>query len=58
MNRNTGAVVAMLLGIIAGIFFISAGFDIMPRNYAFFFGIAAGMLSGGMWAARAYLVEE
>jgi hypothetical protein len=50
MERQTRTTVATFLGIVATLFFLAMAFDILPRNYALFGGVACGMIAGWVWA--------
>jgi hypothetical protein len=54
MSRQTAQLVAAIFAAIGTVFFLALAFDILPKNYALFGGVACFSLSGGAyaWAAR------
>jgi hypothetical protein len=50
MERRSATTVATFLGLVAALFFLAMAFDILPRNYALFAGVAFGMIADWMWA--------
>jgi drug/metabolite transporter (DMT)-like permease len=57
MNRNTAFIIAIALGFVAVIFYVSPSFNILPFNYAFFFGFVATLAAGFVWVVRSRLKE-
>lgn len=55
MNRQTILILASALGIVGVLFFVATGFQIIPRNYALFLGVACCILSGWLYAIRGRL---
>lgn len=47
MNRIT---IAMLISFVGTLCFLAIAFDILPRNYGTFIGIACYMAAGLVWA--------
>ena len=50
MSKDTARQVAMILGVVTALFFMSAAFDILPSNIGIFLGIAASLVTGLVWS--------
>ncbi len=55
MTRRNVAILALILGGIAAIFFVSNSFDILPSNVAIFLGVVFVIFAGIVWAIRGWL---
>lgn len=49
MEKQRAHVAARVLGLIGVLFMLAMAFDMMPRKYALFAGIACFVIAGSMW---------
>lgn len=49
MDKRTASTIAKILGIVGVLFMLAMAFDMMPRKYALFAGIACFVVAGSMW---------
>jgi hypothetical protein len=49
MDGRTATIVARILGLVGVLFMLAMAFEVMPRNYALFAGIACFVIAGSVW---------
>jgi hypothetical protein len=49
MDRQTSIIIARVLGLVGVLFMLAMAFDMMPRKYALFAGIACFVVAGFVW---------
>jgi hypothetical protein len=49
MEKQRASVAARVLGLVGVLFMLAMAFDMMPRKYALFAGIACFVIAGSMW---------
>ena len=49
MEKQTTNIAARVLGLLGVLFILAMAFDVMPRKYALFAGIACFVIAGSMW---------
>ena len=49
MDRQTAVIIARVLGLLGVLFILAMAFDVMPRKYALFAGIACFVVAGSVW---------
>lgn len=49
MDKQKAHVAARVLGLLGVLFMLAMAFDMMPRKYALFAGIACFVIAGSMW---------
>ena len=49
MVKRTSHLIARVLGLVGVLFILAMAFDLMPRKYALFAGIACFIIAGFIW---------
>jgi hypothetical protein len=49
MDKQTTTIAARVLGLLGVLFMLAMAFDVMPRKYALFAGIACFVIAGSLW---------
>jgi hypothetical protein len=49
MDKQKTNTIARVLGLVGVLFMLAMAFDMMPRNYALFAGVACFVVAGAMW---------
>lgn len=49
MDMQKAHIAARILGVVGVIFMLAMAFDVMPRKYALFAGLACFVVAGSMW---------
>jgi uncharacterized membrane protein YqjE len=49
MDRQKITMIARVLGLVGVLFILAMAFDMMPRKYALFAGVACFVVAGSMW---------
>jgi hypothetical protein len=49
MDKQTSHMIARILGLVGVLFMLAMAFDLMPRRYALFAGIACFIIAGFLW---------
>ena len=49
MEKQTTSGIARILGLVGVLFILAMAFDVMPRKYALFAGVACFVIAGSLW---------
>ena len=49
MDKQKTNTIARVLGLVGVLFMLAMAFDMMPRRYALFAGVACFVIAGSMW---------
>jgi hypothetical protein len=49
MDRQKATIIARVLGLVGVLFILAMAFDMMPRRYALFAGVACFIIAGSVW---------
>ena len=49
MDRQKATIIARVLGLVGVLFILAMAFDMMPRRYALFAGVACFIIAGAVW---------
>jgi hypothetical protein len=49
MDKQASHIIARVLGLVGVLLMLAMAFDLMPRKYALFAGIACFIIAGFMW---------
>jgi hypothetical protein len=49
MDKQTTTIAARVLGLLGVLFMLAMAFDVMPRKYALFAGVACFVIAGSLW---------